>query len=172
MSLYTTVDSPLGELLLLGDGDALRGLHLQQGSRAVAVSPDWRREPEAFLEAGAQLSEYFAGRRTSFDLPLDLVGSPFQLRVWRQLLEIGYGETSSYGELARRVGRPAAARAVGAANGSNPIAIVVPCHRLIGARGALTGYAGGVDKKRLLLELEARRRPAGRESSNGGAERT
>ncbi len=160
MTLYTTIGSPLGELLLLGDGGALRGLYLRQGSKAVAVSPDWRREPEVFLEAGAQLSEYFAGRRTSFDLPLDLVGSPFQLRVWRQLLEVGYGETTSYGELARRIGRPAAARAVGAANGSNPISIVVPCHRLIGARGALTGYSGGVAKKRSLLELEARRVPA------------
>jgi methylated-DNA-[protein]-cysteine S-methyltransferase len=167
MRLYTTLDSPLGELLLLGDGDALRGLHLQQGSRAVAISPGWRREPQAFLEAGAQLSEYFAGRRTSFELPLELVGSPFQLRVWRALREVGYGETTSYGELAHRIGRPTAARAVGAANGANPISIIVPCHRLVGARGALTGYSGGIDRKRALLELEAHL--ASLETTSGGS---
>jgi methylated-DNA-[protein]-cysteine S-methyltransferase len=154
--LYTTIDSTLGELLLLGDGNALRGLHLQQGSKAVAVRRGWKREPDAFLEVGAQLGEYFAGQRMSFDLPLNVIGSPFQLRVWRALRAIGYGETTSYGELARRIGRPTAARAVGAANGSNPISIIIPCHRLIGAKGAMTGYSGGVEEKSLLLDLEAK----------------
>jgi methylated-DNA-[protein]-cysteine S-methyltransferase len=105
--------------------------------------------------AGAQLGEYFAGRRGGFDLPFELSGTPFQLEVWRALGEIPYGATSTYGELARRIGRPAAARAVGAANGSNPISIVVPCHRLVGATGALTGYSGGLESKGSLLALEA-----------------
>jgi methylated-DNA-[protein]-cysteine S-methyltransferase len=154
--LYATIESPVGELLLLGDDVALRGLYMQEGRKPASVRPEWRREPGAFAAASTQLSEYFAGRRTNFDLPLELSGTPFQRRVWEALREIGHGETSSYGELARRVGRPSAARAVGAANGSNPISIVIPCHRLIGARGALTGYAGGIETKRLLLELEAR----------------
>ncbi|HYM67200.1 MAG TPA: methylated-DNA--[protein]-cysteine S-methyltransferase, partial [Patescibacteria group bacterium] len=103
-----------------------------------------------------QLGEYFAGRRTDFDVPLEMEGTPFQLRVWEALREIGYGETISYGELARRIGNPSASRAVGMANGCNPIAVIVPCHRVIGANGTLTGYGGGVERKRLLLDLEAR----------------
>ncbi len=106
-------------------------------------------------EAVRQLEEYFAGRRRRFDLPLDLRGTPFQLRVWELLQGIPYGETRSYGELAQDLGRPGAARAVGAANGANPLAIVVPCHRVIGAGGALTGYGGGIERKRFLLELES-----------------
>ncbi|HEY4779143.1 MAG TPA: methylated-DNA--[protein]-cysteine S-methyltransferase [Solirubrobacterales bacterium] len=153
--LYTTIASPIGELLLVGDGEALRGLYMQAGRKPGDVLPGWRREPDAFAAVEAQLSEYFSGRRTSFDLALEPAGTPFQLRVWWELLEIGYGETVSYGELARRVGRPAAARAVGAANGSNPISVIVPCHRLVGADGALTGYGGGVERKKLLLDLEA-----------------
>ena len=153
--LYTTIASPIGELLLLGDGSALRGLYMQEGRKPATVRPGWKREPDAFAAASAQLDEYFAGRRTGFDLPIEPSGTPFQLRVWRALRDVDYGETSSYGELARRIGRPRAARAVGAANGSNPISIVIPCHRLIGTSGALTGYAGGIANKRLLLELEA-----------------
>jgi methylated-DNA-[protein]-cysteine S-methyltransferase len=154
-SLYTTVDSPIGELLLLGDGARLRGLYMQEGRKPAAVAPGWRREPDAFAAPCRQLDEYFAGRRTDFDFQLDLQGTPFQLRVWEALRRIGYGEMSSYGELARRIGRPAAARAVGAANGCNPISIVIPCHRLVGATGGLTGYAGGIENKKLLLDLEA-----------------
>jgi methylated-DNA-[protein]-cysteine S-methyltransferase len=154
--LYTTIDSPLGELLLLGDGDALRGLYMQEGRRPATVGPEWRREPGAFAAADAQLHQYFAGERSAFELPLEPVGSPFQLRVWAALGEIGYGETLGYGELARRIGQPSAARAVGAANGANPLSVVIPCHRLVGAGGALTGYGGGIERKRLLLELEAR----------------
>ena len=153
--LYASLDSPLGELLLHGDGSALRGLHMQEGRKPVTVGPDWRRAPEAFAGAAAQLAEYFAGEREAFDLPLEPAGTPFQLRVWEELLAIGYGETISYAELARRIGRPAAVRAVGAANGSNPLSVVIPCHRVVGASGALTGYGGGVERKRLLLDLEA-----------------
>jgi methylated-DNA-[protein]-cysteine S-methyltransferase len=152
--LYTTFDSPLGPLLLVGDGRALRGLHMVEGRRPVTARGDWTPATEPFDHVRAQLEEYFAGRRTSFDVPLAMGGTPFQRSVWHALLEIPYGETTSYGELARRLGQPAAARAVGLANGSNPIAVIVPCHRVIGANGKLTGYGGGMDRKRILLDLE------------------
>lgn len=154
--LYTRMDSPIGELVLTGDGRALRGLHMTRGRRPLTGEPDWHEADDAFEEVRAQLADYFAGRRTSFDVPLALEGTTFQLEVWRGLLEIDYGETISYGELARRIGRPRAVRAVGLANGRNPIAVIVPCHRVIGANGTLTGYGGGLDNKRLLLDLEAR----------------
>ena len=154
--LYTTVDSPIGELLLLGDGHALHGLWMRSG-RAALARPGWTRADGPFQDARGQLDEYFAGRRLAFDLPLAMAGTPFQVRVWRALLEIPYGETMGYGALAARLGRPSAARAVGLANGSNPLAVVVPCHRVIGASGALTGYGGGLDRKRWLLDLEQRR---------------
>ena len=154
--LYTTLDSPIGELLLAGDGEAVSGLYLQAGPRAISMPASWRRADEPFALAREQLDEYFAGERSSFDLALAAAGSPFQERVWRALLEIPYGETISYGELARRIGRPDAVRAVGTANGRNPISIVVPCHRVIGADGSLTGYGGGLDRKQFLLELESR----------------
>jgi methylated-DNA-[protein]-cysteine S-methyltransferase len=153
--LYTTFDSPIGELLALGDGRALHGLYMQGGRTAIAVQPDWEEADEPFADVRAQLADYFAGRRTDFDLPLAMTGSPFQRRVWRALRDIPYGETISYGELARRIGIPSASRAVGVANGHNPIAVIVPCHRVIGADGSLTGYGGGLDRKRRLLELEA-----------------
>ena len=154
-SLYTTIESPIGELLLLGDGCALHGLYMQQGRRPMALSPRWQRADGAFAEPIEQLQQYFAGTRTSFDVPLEPSGTPFQLRVWSALQDIGYGETLSYGELAARVGQPSAARAVGMANGRNPIAVIVPCHRVIGADGTLTGYGGGLERKRMLLALEA-----------------
>jgi methylated-DNA-[protein]-cysteine S-methyltransferase len=152
--LYTTVESPIGELLLLSDGDALHGLHMQDGRRPIRVADDWRRAEQPFAEARRQLDEYFAGDRVEFELPLAATGSDFELLVWRALEEIPYGETTSYGELARRIGHPDRARAVGAANGRNPISIVVPCHRVIGADGKLVGYGGGLERKRYLLELE------------------
>ncbi len=155
--LYSTLESPIGELLLLGDGELLRGLHFQEGLRPVRVGESWRRAEEPFAEARDQLGEYFAGERVEFDLPAAGDGTPFQRRVWAALAEIPYGETLSYGELAGRIGRPSASRAVGMANGRNPISIVVPCHRVIGSDGALTGYGGGVERKRFLLELEAAR---------------
>ncbi len=154
--LYATIESPLGELLLLGDGVRLHGLAMQAGSKPRTVRPGWKREPTAFADVETQLHEYFIGERTSFDLELEPKGTLFQRRVWEALLQIAYGETISYGELADRIGRPTAARAVGAANGANPIAVIIPCHRLIGANGTLTGYAGGVERKQALLELEAR----------------
>lgn len=153
--LYTTLDSPIGELLLTGDGSALQGLYMQEGRTAITVQPDWEAAEEPFDDARAQLAEYFAGERTTFDLPLAMVGSAFQRRAWQALQDIPYGETISYGEQARRIGAPADPRAVGQANGRNPIAVIVPCHRVIGADGSLTGYGGGVARKRLLLELEA-----------------
>jgi methylated-DNA-[protein]-cysteine S-methyltransferase len=152
---YCTVESPIGELLLAGDGEALALLHMQQGRRPARIEPGWTRSDEPFARVRAQLEEYFDGRRQSFDIPLKPAGSPFELAVWRALVEIPYGETLSYGELAARIGRPEAPRAVGAANGRNPIAVIVPCHRVIGADGSLTGYGGGLERKRLLLELEA-----------------
>jgi methylated-DNA-[protein]-cysteine S-methyltransferase len=153
--IYTTVDSPIGELLLLGDGDTLHGLYMQAGRKPMAVRPNWQRDDDAFPEARQQLAEYFTGERTSFDLQLHLEGGAFQRTVWHALTEIPYGQTISYGELARRIGRPDLARAVGTANGQNPIAVIVPCHRVIGADGKLVGYGGGLENKRLLLDLEA-----------------
>jgi methylated-DNA-[protein]-cysteine S-methyltransferase len=152
--IYTTVESPIGELLLLGDGEVLHGLYMQASRKPVRIRPAWQRDDAAFADAREQLAEYFAGERTSFDLPMQLEGSAFQRTVWHALTRIPYGQTISYGELARRVGRPAASRAVGLANGRNPISIVVPCHRVIGSSGALTGYGGGIERKRWLLAHE------------------
>jgi methylated-DNA-[protein]-cysteine S-methyltransferase len=152
--LHTTVPSPVGDLLLVGDGRALHGLHMTEAPRPVAVRPEWRRDDGAFDAVRRALDEYFRGERTEFDLSLELVGTAFQRRVWEALRAIPYGRTVSYGELARRIGRPAAVRAVGLANGRNPVSVIVPCHRVIGADGSLTGYGGGVERKRFLLELE------------------
>ena len=155
-TLYTTFDSPIGELLATGDGEALTGLYMQGSRKPVTPSAGWERDDEPFAELRGQLHEYFTGDRREFDLPLAPRGSEFQGRVWGALREIPYGETETYGELAERIGRPGSARAVGAANGQNPICVVIPCHRVIGAGGALTGYAGGLERKRLLLDIESR----------------
>jgi methylated-DNA-[protein]-cysteine S-methyltransferase len=149
----TTYTSPLGPIRLRADDDALLELTFGEAARDDS-SP-------ILAAACAQLDEYFAGTRTTFELPLRLEGSPWEQRVWDQLLQIGYGETASYGELAAKLGIPGAARAVGAANGRNPVSIVVPCHRVIGARGALTGYAWGVERKSALLDLERGALPLG-----------
>jgi methylated-DNA-[protein]-cysteine S-methyltransferase len=153
--LYTTLDSPIGALLAAGDGTAVHGLYMQEGRTAIEVGAGWKRASEPFAALRAQLDEYFAGRRTSFDVTLTLSGTAFQRRVWSELQAIPYGESISYGELARRIGIPSASRAVGTANGLNPIAVIVPCHRVIGADGSLTGYGGGLERKRFLLDLEA-----------------
>jgi methylated-DNA-[protein]-cysteine S-methyltransferase len=155
--LYTTTDTPIGELLLAGDGYALQVLHMQDAPKPRVIPDTWARRDRAFEQVQQQLSEYFDGRRSVFDVTLELHGSPFQLRVWNALREIPYGTTISYGELASRLGysSPNGARAVGLANGSNPISVIVPCHRVIGSGGELTGYGGGLERKRLLLELEA-----------------
>jgi methylated-DNA-[protein]-cysteine S-methyltransferase len=154
-AIHDTVASPVGELLLVGDGAALTGLHMQEGPGRT--EPPGRRAPRArpFAAAREQLADYFTGRRRRFELPLAPAGTDFQRRVWEALERIPYGETAGYGELAERLGAPRAPRAVGAANGRNPISIIVPCHRLVGADGGLTGYGGGLDRKRFLLALEA-----------------
>lgn len=153
-TVYTTLESPIGELLALGDGRALHGLYMQHGRRPIAVDASWERLAEPFAQVRAQLEEYFAGKRTEFEVPLAMDGSAFEQRVWQALQEIPYGETISYAELAAWVGRPGAFRAVGQANGANPIAIIVPCHRVVAAGGGLGGYGGGLDLKRRLLDLE------------------
>jgi methylated-DNA-[protein]-cysteine S-methyltransferase len=152
---YTFIPSPLGDLLAVRNGSGLTGLYLPTGKHPMAVRPEWERDDAAFDDVRAQLEEYFAGERRTFDLPLDPAGTPFQKRVWSALRDIPYGETTSYGKTAAAVGVPDAARAVGLANGQNPISIVVPCHRVIGANGSLTGYGGGLDAKRWLLAHEA-----------------
>jgi methylated-DNA-[protein]-cysteine S-methyltransferase len=153
--LYTIIDSPIGELLLAGNGSSLSRLDMRGGRRPIAIPATWRRDDDAFEVARAQLREYFDGTRRAFDVPLTLRGNPFELRVWEALQEIPYGETISYGQIARQLGAPAAARAVGLANGRNPVAVIVPCHRVIGADGTLTGYGGGLERKRFLLDLES-----------------
>ena len=149
---WTTTDSPVGPLLLTSDGRALTRVLFD-----ADPEPAWSTQPCELLDrAVEQLREYFAGERTEFDLPLAPDGTPFQRRVWEALRTIPYAETISYRQLATRVGNPSASRAVGLANGRNPISLVVPCHRVIGADGSLTGYGGGLDRKRTLLDLERR----------------
>jgi methylated-DNA-[protein]-cysteine S-methyltransferase len=154
--LYTTCDSPLGELLLVGDGQSLTGLYMQAQKYAREVQEEWRHDAKVFRGVADQLNAYFAGELRTFDLSLAPRGTDFQCSVWRALLNIEFGTTTTYGELARRIGSPNAPRAVGLANGHNPIGIIVPCHRVIGANGSLTGYGGGIERKRWLLAHEAR----------------
>jgi methylated-DNA-[protein]-cysteine S-methyltransferase len=151
---YDYLDTPIGRLLLVLDGQGLRHVHFDNGRHALPLAKDWEHGPGALHEARVQLKAYFAGKLTAFDLPLAPQGTEFQQQVWLELLRIPYGATATYGEIARRVGDPTASRAVGAANGQNPLAIVVPCHRVIGADGTLTGYGGGLPVKRYLLDLE------------------
>jgi methylated-DNA-[protein]-cysteine S-methyltransferase len=150
---YTQLESPLGPLLLAGDETGLRYILFGDGKQA---NPAWREDRIPFEEATRQLQAYFAGELEAFNLPLAPKGTPFQLGVWNRLCDIPYGKTISYGELARRIGNPKASRAVGLANGSNPIPIVIPCHRVIGSNGKLTGYGGGLPIKEKLLALERR----------------
>lgn len=157
---YSTIDCPLGRLFVQGDGEFLTGLFLPQHKGWRGPDASWQQSDAAFTGVREQLAEYFAGTRKQFDVPLKLVGTPFQQRVWRELMAIPFGTTITYGELARRVGQPNASRAVGHANGRNLISIIVPCHRVVGTDGKLTGYAGGVDKKRWLLAWERSRTPA------------
>ncbi len=150
----TTVDSPVGRLTLTSRDGHLTHLEMEDQAHATPAPPGSVRDDGEFTQVVSQLGEYFAGKRTSFDVPMALEGTDFQLRVWSQLRSIPYGETISYGELARRVGNPKASRAVGSANGRNPIAIFVPCHRVIAGDGSLGGYGGGLDRKAVLLDLE------------------
>jgi methylated-DNA-[protein]-cysteine S-methyltransferase len=153
---HAQLDTPLGPMLARADGGALIGLHFADEARVPAPAPDWMHAPDdpLFGRLAEQLREYFSGGLRVFELPLRPVGTVFQLRVWSVLQEIPYGVTTSYGGMARRLGSPGAMRAVGAANSRNPLAILIPCHRAIGADGSLTGYAGGVARKRALLEIE------------------
>jgi methylated-DNA-[protein]-cysteine S-methyltransferase len=152
---YRTIDSPIGPLTLAGRGPVLTNLRMVDQTYEPSRS-HWSLDPGAFSAAVDQLDAYFAGELTDFDLELDLRGTDFQQRVWKALLTVPYGETRSYGEIAEQIGAPGSARAVGLANGRNPIAIIVPCHRVIGANGSLTGYGGGLERKQALLELEKR----------------
>jgi methylated-DNA-[protein]-cysteine S-methyltransferase len=158
--VYDFFDSPIGPLVVASNEDgALVEVHLPIGGKPGHIAPEWRRAPVRLREVRAQLAAYFAGKLLAFDLPLAPRGTEFQRRVWNELLAIPYGDTISYIELARRIGKPSAMRAVGAANGANPLAIVVPCHRVIGADGSLTGYGGGLAAKRWLLDHERRHAP-------------
>ena len=152
---YCYLDTPIGELLLAGEDDALSMIGFPKGKMRRDPEPDWIYNEKPLANARRQLEEYFAGSRKDFDLPVILDGTEFQVEVLKALQKIPYGETVSYGEIARRIGRPRAVRAVGAANGRNPIPIVVPCHRVIGSSGDLTGFGGGLDTKEALLRLEA-----------------
>jgi methylated-DNA-[protein]-cysteine S-methyltransferase len=150
---WSMLESPIGDLILTGHGGALTGLYVGRlpGSDALAEGD---RDDRAFESVRGQLTGYFAGERRSFDVPLDLRGTEFQRTVWDALLRVPFGETTTYGEIARRIGRPAAVRAVGAANGRNPVSIIVPCHRVVGSNGALVGYGWGVERKAFLLDHE------------------
>ncbi len=159
---YTNYQSPVGALLLAGTQAALELLSFSTGPKARQPAAGWRDDRNAFQSPIEQLDAYFAGELKTFSLALSPEGTPFQLAVWRELQRIPYGETISYGELAQRIGNPAASRAVGLANGANPIAIIVPCHRVIGANGRLTGFGGGLDMKRRLLEHESGQQLLGR----------
>jgi len=154
MTFHCQISTPVGPMTLTKDGDALTGAYLENLVPVI----EGKRDARAFDEERRQLEEYFAGERTRFDLRLAPRGTPFQQRVWKALLGVAFGRTASYGEIARAIGRPDASRAVGAANGKNPIAIIVPCHRIIGSSGALVGYAGGLPRKKWLLAHESRQR--------------
>jgi len=153
---YTSYESPVGPLLLAGDSDALRLVSFESSKHAAPPQADWKQDKAPFAEVIRQLQAYFCGELRKFDVPLALEGTEFQLNVWNALRGIPYGETISYLQLAERIGKPKAVRAVGLANGSNPIPIIVPCHRVIGSDGSLTGFGGGLSTKKMLLELESK----------------
>jgi methylated-DNA-[protein]-cysteine S-methyltransferase len=153
---YDDITTPIGTLRLVADAKGLREVWFDRGRQQKRPAPEWVRSPDALAFARVQFEEYFAGRRQAFDLPLHPLGTPFQLAVWEELGRIPYGVTISYGELARRIENPLAVRAVGAANGRNPLPIVLPCHRVIGSNGSLTGFGGGLPTKRFLLAMENR----------------
>ncbi len=151
---YTYYSSPIGELLLAGSDPGLEMIGFPEGKGHIEPRAEWQRDDSAFARVKKQLKEYFAGKRTEFDLPLCPNGTAFQLDVLTALQSIPYGQTRSYRDIAEQVGRPTAVRAVGAANGRNPLPIVIPCHRVIGANGSLTGFGGGIAAKKYLLQLE------------------
>lgn len=152
--IYSYFASPIGPLLLTSNGSQLTGVHFPSGQGPCPSQASWHLDEAPFRDVRSQLSEYFAGVRREFDLSMVATGTPFEQRVWRELARVSYGTTVSYRDIAQRIGRPTAFRAVGLANGRNPIPIIVPCHRVIGANGCLTGYGGGLERKRWLLALE------------------
>lgn len=156
MTRYARLSTPLGAMIAIAVDGQLAGLDFADAKYAPAIGADWIEDPagQPLRDCAAQVAEYFAGERGRFDLPLAPRGTPFQLRVWREIARVPFGETLSYAELAERAGSPGSARAAGAATGRNPLALVVPCHRIVGANGALTGYAGGLRRKERLLVLE------------------
>jgi len=153
---YTMFESPVGPLLLAGDSNALRRVSFESSKPLAIPQGEWKQNRAPFTEVIRQLQAYFRGQLKEFDVPLAMEGTDFQLRVWNTLRKIPYGETISYAQLAERIGNPQAVRAVGLANGSNPIPIIVPCHRVIGSDGSLTGFGGGLSTKRKLLDLESK----------------
>lgn len=154
MKTYCYYQSPIGTLLLVGSSSGLEELHFQNKLEAVTLGDGYREDQSSLAQAVTQLLEYFEGRRKQFELKLSPAGTPFQLKVWRELQKVDYGKTTSYGDIASRIGNPKASRAVGMANGRNPIPIIIPCHRIIGKNGSLTGFGGGLEVKKQLLELE------------------
>ena len=155
---YTIVESPMGPILLAGNDEGLTELNFQAGKRPTTIAPDWEENATPFAETIAQIQAYFAGELQEFSLCLAPTGTPFQITVWQELQAVPYGETISYNELARRIGKPKAARAVGMANGANPLPLVVPCHRVVGSDGRLTGYGAGLLIKEALLTHEQNHR--------------
>ena len=153
---YSHIASPIGLLFVTLEQDHLTNVCIFQQKRTVEVQPEWISSGRHFRSLTRQLNEYFLGKRRSFDIPIRFSGTDFQQLVWKELINIPYGTTTSYGELARRIGNPKAVRAVGMANGQNPIPIIIPCHRVIGSNGKLTGFGGGVHNKAMLLSLESR----------------
>ena len=152
---YSIYDSPVGRLTINGNSDVVQGITFSQGSRACFPQSNWRRDDAHYKMAISQLKAYFAGDLKTFEFAFDLAGTSFQNSVWKTLLNIPYGETNTYSQIAALIGKPKAVRAVGAANGANPLPIIVPCHRVIGRSGSLTGFGGGLPAKLFLLELEA-----------------
>ncbi|HMV50592.1 MAG TPA: methylated-DNA--[protein]-cysteine S-methyltransferase [Blastocatellia bacterium] len=159
---YTTLDSPIQQLMLTSNGEALTALRMVERRHAPEITEAWRRDDDAqpFAETKRQLAAYFNGELTEFDVPLHLPGTAFQQLVWQELQKIPFGQTMSYGEMARHISKPNACRAVGAANGRNPVSIIVPCHRLIGSNGKLTDYGGGLERKAWLLAHERKPKSA------------
>ena len=151
---YTEIESPIGPLLLTMEQDRLTNVCMNQQKRSVEVQAEWISSERPFRAIAKQFAEYFRGKRRTFEIPLSMAGTEFQRSVWDELREIPYGTTTTYGEIAKRIGNPKAVRAVGLANGQNPIPIIVPCHRVIGANGKLTGFGGGLENKAILLQLE------------------
>lgn len=154
---YDIIPSPIGPMMLVADDDGLRELRFELDYRPQTPLDSWVHAPDKLAQVRTQLEEYFAGERVEFDLKLNMQGTDFQKDVWQALVTIPYGVTTSYGEISQRINRPKASRAVGAANGRNPVPVIVPCHRVIGSNGSLTGFGGGLAAKQWLLELESRR---------------